>query len=109
DGQTQLFGGGADAISTFTNWGSDIVTLAPVCGSQWQVLATQAGDWTQADRLQLYEITEQRAVPVGQPLDLPGPVLALWPASDGKSARVVVRNLETGAYEASIVTAACSN
>ena len=109
DGQAQLFGGGADAISTFTNWGSDIVTLAPVCGSQWQVLATLAGDWTQPDRLQLYEITEQRAVPAGQPLDLPGPVLALWPASDGKSARVVVRNLETGAYEASIVTAACSN
>lgn len=109
DGQAQLFGGTADATSTFAGWGSDIATLTPVCGSQWQVLATGAGDWTQLDRLQLYEITDQRAVAVGQSLEVPGPVLALWPASDGKSARVVVRNLETGVYEASIVTVACSN
>jgi hypothetical protein len=109
DGQAQLFGGTADAISTFAGWGSDIVTLAPACGSQWQVLATGAGDWTQPDRLQLYEITDQRAIVLGQPLEVPGPVLALWPASDGKSARVVVRNLETGDYEASVVSVACGN
>jgi len=40
-------------------------------------------------------------------LQVPGPVLTLWPANDGKSARVVTRNLETGDYEASIVTVAC--
>ena len=109
DGQTQLLGGAADATGTFSGWGSDIVTLEPVCGSKWQVLATGAGDWTQPDRMQLYEITDQRAVAVGQPLDVPGPVLALWPTSDGKSARVVLKNLETGFYEASIVTPSCSN
>lgn len=109
DGQTQLLGGAADATGTFFGLGSDIVTLEPVCGSQWQVLATGAGDWTQPDRLQLYQITEQRAVAVGQPLDVPGPVLALWPTNDGKSARVVLKNLETGVYEASIVTPSCSN
>lgn len=109
DGQTQLLGGATDATASFFGWGSDIVTLPPVCGSQWQVLATGVGDWTQTDRLQLYEITGQRAVAVGQPLDVPGPVLALWPASDGKSARVVLKNLETGFYEASIVTPSCSN
>jgi len=109
DGQTQLVGGTADATTILTGWGSDIATLAPVCGSQWQVLATGAGDWTQPDHLQLYEITDQRAVAVGQSLEVPGPVLTLWLASDGKSARMVVRNLETGVYEASIVTVACSN
>jgi len=109
DGQTQLMGGTADATTAYTGWGSDIATLAPVCGSQWQVLATGPGDWTQPDRLQLYEITDQRATAVGEALEVPGPVLTLWPASDGKSARVVVRNLETGVYEASIVTVACSN
>ena len=108
DGQTQVAGGTADASSTFEGWGSDVVTLAPVCGSQWQVLATGAGDWTQPDRLQLYEITDQRAAAVGQPLDVPGPVLTLWATADGKSARVVVKNLETGLYEASIVTPSCS-
>ena len=108
DGQTQLVGGSAEATANFTGWGSDVVTLAPVCGSEWQVLATGAGDWTQPDRLQLYEITDQRAVAVGQPLDVPGPVMSLWPAADGKSARAVVKNLETGFYEASIVTPSCS-
>ncbi|HXX20483.1 MAG TPA: hypothetical protein VEJ46_13850 [Candidatus Acidoferrum sp.] len=109
DGQAQLFSGSAGAISTFRGWGSDIATLTPACGSQWQVLASGPGDWTQPDRLQLYEITEERAVAVGQPLDVPGPVVSLWPASDGKSARVVVRNLETELYEASLVSVACSD
>lgn len=109
DGRAQLFAGSADATSTFDGWGSDIATLAPACGLQWQVLATGPGDWTQPDRLQLYEIRDQRAIAVGQPLEVSGPVLTLWPASDGKSARIVVRNPDTGLYEASIVTVACGN
>ena len=109
DGQAQLFSGTPDPASTFSGWGSDIATLAPACGLQWTVLVTGAGDWTQPDRLQLYEIRGERALALGEPLQVPGPVLALWPADDGKSARVVVRNLETGDYEGSIVSVACSN
>jgi len=109
DGRAQLFSGSAGAISMFASWGSDIATLAPACGFQWQVLASGPGDWTQPDRLQVYEITDQRAIPLGRALQLPGPVLSLWPASDGKSARVVVRNLETELYEASLVSVACSD
>ena len=109
DGQTQIVGGTADASSTFAGWGSDIATLAPGCGPQWLVLATGAGDWTQPDRLQLYQIAGQRAVAVGQPMEVPGPVVALWAASDGKSARIVAKNLETGMYEASIVSVTCGD
>jgi hypothetical protein len=107
DGQAQLFLGRSQPASTFAGWGSDILSLAPVCGSAWQVLVTGPGDWTQSDRIQLYEITGSRATAVGQPVDVPGPILALWASGDGKSARMVSRNLETGLYEASIVSVSC--
>jgi len=109
DGGAQLFSGTSEPDLTLAGWGSDIATFAPACGLEWLVLATGTGDWTQPDRLQLYEIRGQRALATGQPMQVPGPVLTLWPANDGKSARVVVRNLETGDYEASIVSVACSN
>ncbi len=109
DGQAQLLGGTAEATSTLAEWGSDIATLGPACGWEWLVLATGTGDWTQPDHLQLYEVKGLEPVAVGQPLEVPGPVLTLWPADDGKSARLVLRNLETGDYEASIVTVVCSD
>ena len=70
---------------------------------------TGTGDWTQPDHIQIYEIKGHQAVVIGQPLEFSGPILALWPGDDGKSARVVSRNLRTGMYEASIVSVACSN
>jgi hypothetical protein len=109
DGQTQLFVGSAEPASAFEGWGSNIVSIAGGCGSAWQVLVTGAGDWTQKDQIQLYEVRDRNAVAIGQPMELPGPVLALWAADDGKTARVVSRNLESGLYEASIVSVSCGN
>jgi hypothetical protein len=109
DGQTQLFVGAAEPASNFDGWGSDIVSIASGCGSAWQVLATGVGDWSQKDQIQLYEIRDRAAAAIGQPMELPGPILAFWAAGDGNSARVVSRNLETGMYEASIVSVSCGN
>ena len=109
DGQAQFFEGSADAVSTFDGWGSDIASIASACGSGWQVVATGSGDWTQKDQIQLYEIRDRKAVAVGEPIEFPGPTLAVWATDDGKSARVVSRNLESGLYEASIVSVACGN
>jgi len=109
DGQTQLFVGAAEPASAFNGWGSDIVPIESGCGSEWQVLATGAGDWTQKDQIQLYEIRDRKTIAVGQPMDLPGPILALWPVGDGKSARVISRSIESGLYEASIVSISCGN
>lgn len=109
DGQTQFFEGAAEPTANFDGWGSDIISIAAGCGSEWQILATGAGDWTEKDQIQLYEIRDRKALAVGQPLQLPGPTLALWPSDDGKSARVISRNLETGLYEASIVSVTCGN
>jgi hypothetical protein len=109
DGQAQFFESGADPVSSFGGWGSDVTSIAGGCGSGWQVLASGAGDWTQKDEIQLYEIRDTKAIAIGQPLEVPGPTLAVWPTDDGKSARVISRNLETGLYEASIVSVSCGN
>jgi hypothetical protein len=109
DGQVQLFAGTAEPASAFDGLGSDIVSVSSGCGSAWQVLATGAGDWTQKDQIQLYEIRDRKATAIGQPMELPGPILALWPVGDGTSARVISRSLESGLYEASIVSVSCGN
>ncbi|MGH9687037.1 MAG: hypothetical protein ACRD5K_08110 [Candidatus Acidiferrales bacterium] len=109
NGQALLFTGSAQASATFFGWGSDIVSLNSACGRSWQVLVTGPGDWTEPDRIQLYQIADRQATAVGEPLQFPGPVLSLWPSADAQSARVVFRNLQTGMYEASILSVGCSN
>jgi hypothetical protein len=109
DGQAQFFEGSAEAVSAFDGWGSDIASIAGACGSGWQVVATGSGDWTQQDQMQLYEIRDRKAVAIGEPIEFPGPTLSVWTTDDGKSARVISRNLESGLYEASIVSVACGN
>jgi hypothetical protein len=109
DGQAEFFDGTADAVATFDDWGSEVVSIAGGCGAGWEVLATGKGDWTQKDQIQLLEIRDRKAVALGQPLELPGPTLAAWSSDDGKSARLISRNLKTGLYEASIVSVGCGN
>jgi len=109
DGNAQLFEGGKGAVATFSGWGDDIVSIATGCGAERHVLAPGTGDWTQLDHIQAYEIADQQGPAVGQPLDFRGPILALWPSDDGKSARAVSRNLQTGMYEASIVSVSCGD
>lgn len=109
NGQALLFTGSAQASAVFSDWGSDILSLNSACGPSWQVLVTGPGDWTEPDRIQLYQIAGHQATAVGEPLQFPGPILSLWSSPDYQSARVVFRNLQTGMYEASIVSVSCSN
>lgn len=108
-GPALLFTGSAQASATFFDWGSDIVSLNSACGQSWQVLVTGPGDWTEPDRIQMYQIADRQATAIGEPLQFPGPILTLWPSADSQSARVVFRNLQTGMYEASILSVGCSN
>ena len=109
NGQALLFTGSADPSAAFFGWGSDIVSLNSACGQSWQVLVTGAGDWNEPDSIQLYQIADKQADAVGEPLQFPGPILTMWPSADFQSARVVFHNLQTGMYEASIVSVGCSN
>jgi hypothetical protein len=109
DGKAHLYAGPANASATFSGWGDGIAAIQSGCSVSAEVLATGTGDWTQPDHIQMYEIGERQALAAGQPLDFPGPILAIWSSTDLKSARVVSRNLQTGMYEASIVTVSCGD
>jgi len=87
------------------------VELFARCGSGSVVLASGTGDWTQPDSIQGYVHAEadRPATPFGAPMDLDGPVTALWAESRENAARAIVRNLKTGNYEGYIVTATCSH
>jgi hypothetical protein len=85
------------------------VTLYAACTSaEIILLATGAGDWTEPDWLRAYKVSGELPVALSQPVEFPGPILTLWSSKDGKSARVISKNLQTGMYEASVVTVTCS-
>jgi len=84
------------------------VALPPACGIGPFTLVSGPGDWTEPDFIQAFGLKNQ-ADAVSEKIQFPGPILALWAAEDGKSARVVSRNLQTGAYEGSIVSVSCGN
>lgn len=110
DGSAQLFENTHEAaVATFSGWGDEIGSIATPCSTAWHVLVTGTGDWTHSDRIQMYEVAGRRGVAIGRPLEISGPVLSLWQSDDGKSARIVSRDLQTGMYEASIVSASCGN
>jgi hypothetical protein len=109
DGKTRLLEGDAKAQVVFSGWGDDIAAIQSGCSVGPEVLVTGTGDWTQPDHIQMYEVRDRQALAAGQPLDFPGPIFALWPSMDLKSARVVSENLQTGMYEASIVSVSCGD
>jgi hypothetical protein len=86
----------------------DYAALAPACGVVPLTLITGAGDWTEPDFIQAFGLRNQTDV-ISEKVQFPGPILALWASEDGKSARAVSRNLQTGAYEASIVSVSCGD
>ncbi len=109
DGIQRSFLNGAVVALPPARWGADVGSIAPGCGTGWDIVASASGDWTEKDRLQAYEVADMNAVPLGDAIEFPGPITALWSSEQGKSVRVVSRNLETGMYEASIVSISCGN
>jgi hypothetical protein len=86
-------------------WGSDVAPIQ-ACSANPTVLATSAGN--HEDALEAFEIAENELISVSDPMRLPGPVTALWPSETLGEVSVVVRNRETGMYEASRVAIACT-
>ncbi|HKQ89010.1 MAG TPA: hypothetical protein VJS43_19800 [Candidatus Acidoferrales bacterium] len=91
--------------------GGDAVSITLQCRFHPIALATGGGDWTQPDFIQAYELRTtggDAPVPSGSPINFSGPVIAIWPGNEPGVARAVIRNLQTGNYEAYVVTATCS-
>jgi hypothetical protein len=91
----------------FAVWGSDLAGIKSSCGRNWQVLSAGAGDYTQPDSIQAGEVEGSVISAVSAPVDFPGPVTALWPASDSNTAIAVSKNLSTGRYEAFSLSITC--
>jgi hypothetical protein len=109
DGMARIYISSTKPRAAFSGWGDDIASVKPGCGASWHVLVTGTGDWTQTDYVQLYEIDNDQPRPIGQRLEFAGPIFSMWSSDDKKSARVVSKNLQTGMYEASIVSVSCSD
>jgi hypothetical protein len=109
DGRVRAFGKYPEPVATIDGWGSDIAALQSGCGSGWQILSTRAGDLTQVDAIQAYSLRDRAAVEVSAPVELPGPVTALWQSEDGRTVRAVARDLKSGTYEAFTLSISCGD
>jgi hypothetical protein len=91
---------------SFEGWGSDRASIADPCGAGTVEIASSPN--TEHDSVRVYLIRDGQANPLSDPLPLPGPVTALWPAESTRQATLVVHNLQTGEYEASRLGLACT-
>ncbi|HEX5229457.1 MAG TPA: hypothetical protein VFW44_17215 [Bryobacteraceae bacterium] len=80
----------------------DRAHIADPCGAG--MIAIAASTYNEHDSVRVWD----GAAPMSDPLPLPGPVTALWPAESGREATLVVHNLQTGEYEASRLGLACT-
>jgi hypothetical protein len=116
DGLARLYEDGPEPVAVLSNWGSEIAGVYSGCGSGWQLLVTGTGDWTKPDEIQAIDIKDRRAQTVSDPMEFPGPVTVLRTpgrragenaAAQGQ-ALAVDRNLQTGRYEAYLLSIACT-
>ena len=78
---------------------------------------TSATDWTKPDTIEAVEVRERRAVPVSAAMGFPGPVVALHtpgvravdPAKPTAQAFAVDHNLQTGRYDAYLLSINCAH
>lgn len=90
------------------DWGSDIAAVHSECGTGTQVLTSAAG-WPASDSLRAYEISGHETTAVSAPWAFDGGIVtALWTASDGASATVIVQKQQENRYEAYSAVVACS-
>jgi hypothetical protein len=106
DGKVHMVDGVSDQPSKF-EWGSDIVAVRTSCGAGWQVLAPDAGERI-SDSVRAYEFPDRDPVAVSAAADFPGTISAFWTESRSDSAISIVKNRESGSYEAYRLELACS-
>jgi len=97
DGRVHVYDDARKQLGEFEGWGSD---FAAVCDST-RILAAGPGDIESRDFVALYEMNNRTPVRVSVPLELPGPVTALFPGL------AVTRNGSTGWYEAYSLAVDC--
>ncbi|HTM51932.1 MAG TPA: hypothetical protein VL285_24725 [Bryobacteraceae bacterium] len=107
DGQARVYDASTRELSRVSGWGSDIAAVESGCRMGAQLLATRRSDYGETDAVQVYEVTDRRATPAGDPATFAGPVVALWPSARKGEAVAVARSLETGRYAAYSLSIDC--
>jgi len=105
DGRIHLVDGMNDQ-SARLDWGSDVATVRTPCGAGWQVLTATSGEQA-SDAVRAYELPDRDPVAVSPAVELPGPLAAMWTEARADSALAIVKNRETGSYEAYRLALAC--
>ncbi len=106
DSRAVLYDDALKPAGTISGWGTDIAGLDSACGTGRQILVSLPGDSREPGSVQAFEVIRRQAIPVTSPVELPGPVTALWPLGSGSGVVAVSRDIKTGryaAYELSIV------
>ena len=108
DGYVHMMDGVSDQAARF-GWGSDLTSVKTSCGAGWQVLATSPEEGT-GDSVRAYEFPDRDPVAVSAAIDFSGTgvVTTLWTEAKGDTAIAVVKNQETGNYEAFRLAVVCS-
>jgi hypothetical protein len=101
-----MLDGVSDRTAGNLAWGSDIASVHTECGSGWQVFATQSGTGP-VDTIRVYEVPDREPVLMSAPLEFSGAITALWAESNGNTAVAVLRDSESGKYEAYRLTINC--
>jgi hypothetical protein len=95
---------------THVERGSQVIPVQSSCGAERLYLTAGTGDYTQSDRIEAFESTAVNGVFVEKRLSdflhLPGPVMALQFGET--TPRAIVRNLQTGNYEAYHISITCA-
>lgn len=104
DGITRVYSDFARPRATFSDWGSDIASVATTCGRE-QVLVSKPGDQTDPDAVQSVEFIDGEPMPMTTALRTSGPVLGFTSTSDGVN--TVIFNRNTHIYEAHVLSVSC--
>ncbi len=110
DGHVHMVDGVSDQASRVA-WGSDLTSVKTSCGAGWQVLAASSeadAEEAAVDSVRAYEFPDRDPVAVSAAMDFPGMITTLWAEAKGDTAIAVVKNRETGSYEAFRLAVVCS-
>lgn len=109
DGRARLYQYDLSApAAIFSAWGSNMAAVHSNCGSGWQALVSAPTDSVRPDSVLAVEIVGREALPVSAPVELAGPVQALW--TSGKNSETingVLQSPATGNYEAFTLSVHC--
>lgn len=113
DGKLRFYRDDVKAFLTVAEFGDQITHILSDCGLGQQVMVTGRGDEGESDTIQAIEIHDDEIVPMGAAVSFDGPVEMLRAATRGTdispAAIAVVRNLQSGNYEAYRLTITCGN